>query len=280
VRYGIRWARGTGATSETGLDYFGARYFSGAQGRFTSPDPKQFSKRTVANPQKWNKYAYVLNNPLTLFDPDGQEELKVTVRAFIPDATFRYPAGIGPTWKGDGRSFSTAPNASSRAQATFTIETDSAKSATPLVGKPTFSTSGSSVDVYGLFTATGNSNVTGNVNMNTRVDGTSVVSLSMSASDPLVPGAPPTGGTFTFNVAPDGSSVSMNGTIAAYPAFEVYVQDTNTGAQGTLLQYTPAGTSANSPGALLTGATMDVRGRTTLPDKPKKSCTDQANCQQ
>jgi len=25
--------------AETGLDYFGARYFSGAQGRFTGPDP-------------------------------------------------------------------------------------------------------------------------------------------------------------------------------------------------------------------------------------------------
>jgi RHS repeat-associated protein len=25
--------------AETGLDYFGARYFSSAQGRFTSPDP-------------------------------------------------------------------------------------------------------------------------------------------------------------------------------------------------------------------------------------------------
>jgi RHS repeat-associated protein len=25
--------------AETGLDYFGARYFSGAQGRFTSQDP-------------------------------------------------------------------------------------------------------------------------------------------------------------------------------------------------------------------------------------------------
>ena len=25
--------------AETGLDYFGARYFTGAQGRFTTPDP-------------------------------------------------------------------------------------------------------------------------------------------------------------------------------------------------------------------------------------------------
>jgi hypothetical protein len=72
----------------------------------------------------------------------------------------------------------------------------------------------------------------------------------------------------------------MNGAIAAHPAFEVYVQDTNTGAQGTLLQYTPAGTSVNSHGALLTGATMDVRGKTALPDKPPKPCADQANCQQ
>lgn len=261
--------------AETGLDYFGARYMSSAQGRFTSPDPKGFSTRTMVNPQKWNKYAYVLNNPLALFDPDGKEEIKVTVRAFIPDSSFRYPAGIGPTWKGDGRSFSTAPNASSRAQATFTIETDPAKSAQPLVGKPTFSTSGSAVDFYGLFTATGNSNVTGSVGMNSRLsDGTSVVSLSMSASDPLIPGAPSTGGTFTFNVAPNGSSVSMNGTIAAYPAFEVNVQNGTTGAQGTLLQYTPTGTSANSPGALLTGATLPVRGTTTLPDKPQCATGD------
>jgi len=109
--------------------------------------------------------------------------------------------------------------------------------------------------------------VTGNVSANMRLsDGTSVISLSMNASDPLVPGAPSTGGNFTFNVAPDGSSVRMNGTIAAYPAFEVYVQNSNTGAEGKLLECSPVGTSANSPGALLTGATINVSGKTTLPD--------------
>ena len=40
--------------AETGLDYFGARYMSSAQGRFTSADPKGFSMRTIGNPQKWN----------------------------------------------------------------------------------------------------------------------------------------------------------------------------------------------------------------------------------
>ncbi len=255
---------------ESGLDYFGARYYGSALGRFTSTDPKIFSKKTVLNPQKWNKYSYVLNNPLALFDPDGQEELTITIRAFIPASTFRYPAGFGPTFKGDGRSFSMSPDASSRAQAVIKIETDPAKSAQPLLGSPVTSTSGSAMNFYGLFTSTANSDVKASVSSDFRLDnGTSVVGVSMSASDPNVWGAPPTGGSFTFNVAPDGSSVSVNGSTSAYPAWEINVQNDTTGAQGNLLQYTPVGTSANSPGALLTGATMNVSGKTTLPDKPQ-----------
>src|SRR5437879_1065109 len=73
---------------ETGLDFFGARYFSGAQGRFTSPDPYnlpfELSKardedertklrdRHISNPQVWNRYAYTLNNPLRYVDPKGE----------------------------------------------------------------------------------------------------------------------------------------------------------------------------------------------------------------
>jgi RHS repeat-associated protein len=56
--------------SETGLDYFGARYYTNLQGRFTSPDPLLSSGRP-ANPQSWNRYAYVWNNPLRLIDPNG-----------------------------------------------------------------------------------------------------------------------------------------------------------------------------------------------------------------
>jgi RHS repeat-associated protein len=55
---------------ETGLDYFGARYFASTQGRFTSPDPL-LSSGVPEDPQSWNRYSYVLNNPLALIDPDG-----------------------------------------------------------------------------------------------------------------------------------------------------------------------------------------------------------------
>ena len=58
--------------NETGLDYFSARYFASIQGRFTTVDPFGGSGRPP-KPQSWNRYAYVLNNPLTLVDPDGME---------------------------------------------------------------------------------------------------------------------------------------------------------------------------------------------------------------
>jgi RHS repeat-associated protein len=58
---------------ETSLDYFGARYFSGAQGRFTTPDPLLNTGRPW-EPQSWNRYAYALNNPLRYTDPTGLYE--------------------------------------------------------------------------------------------------------------------------------------------------------------------------------------------------------------
>ena len=59
--------------TETNLDYFGARYFSGAQGRFTSADPTFMTKARIGDPQQWNLYAYTRNNPLKYVDPDGRD---------------------------------------------------------------------------------------------------------------------------------------------------------------------------------------------------------------
>lgn len=55
---------------ETGLDYFGARYLSGAMGRFTGPDAP-LESGNAKNPQSWNRYAHTFNNPLRFVDPNG-----------------------------------------------------------------------------------------------------------------------------------------------------------------------------------------------------------------
>jgi RHS repeat-associated protein len=56
---------------ETGLDYFGARYYSSVQGRFTGVD---IAGPNLSNPQSLNKYAYTLNNPLRYIDRNGLYE--------------------------------------------------------------------------------------------------------------------------------------------------------------------------------------------------------------
>jgi RHS repeat-associated protein len=61
--------------SESGNDYFGARYYSSSMGRWMSPDwsedPDPTPYADLKNPQTLNLYEYVENNPLRSVDPDG-----------------------------------------------------------------------------------------------------------------------------------------------------------------------------------------------------------------
>jgi RHS repeat-associated protein len=56
------------AQTDLARSYFGARYYVGTSGRFTSPDPIQ---GRLADPQTLNRYAYSKNNPLRFVDPTG-----------------------------------------------------------------------------------------------------------------------------------------------------------------------------------------------------------------
>jgi RHS repeat-associated protein len=61
------------------LDYMHARYYGAGFGRFLSVDPVLNTKRAMAHPQSWNRYAYVEANPLNMTDPDGRNA-QVTCR--------------------------------------------------------------------------------------------------------------------------------------------------------------------------------------------------------
>ena len=62
---------------ESGLDYFGARYYGSSMGRFLSPDwtedPSAIPYGDTSNPQSFNLYSYAGNNPVANSDDDGHD---------------------------------------------------------------------------------------------------------------------------------------------------------------------------------------------------------------
>jgi RHS repeat-associated protein len=63
--------------TESGLDYFGARYYASNMGRWMSPDwadkPEAVPYSSLDDPQSLNLNGYVRNNPLSRVDADGHD---------------------------------------------------------------------------------------------------------------------------------------------------------------------------------------------------------------
>jgi RHS repeat-associated protein len=76
---------------ETGNDYFEARYYSSALGRFMSPDwsakevPVPYAK--LGDPQSLNLYTYIRNNPLGGVDADGHQQGGVATAPEVAEPT-------------------------------------------------------------------------------------------------------------------------------------------------------------------------------------------------
>ena len=64
----------------TRLYYYGARYYFNEVRSFYSVDPAgfwpEYQQSILGNPQGWNSYSYVLNNPVRLVDPTGTMTLE------------------------------------------------------------------------------------------------------------------------------------------------------------------------------------------------------------
>src|SRR5579872_4831035 len=57
--------------AENNADHFGAREYEKTHGQWLTPDPAGLAAVDITNPQTWNRYAYVTNDPLSYVDPSG-----------------------------------------------------------------------------------------------------------------------------------------------------------------------------------------------------------------
>ncbi|HEX9504004.1 MAG TPA: DUF2341 domain-containing protein, partial [Patescibacteria group bacterium] len=91
---------------DTSLSYMDARYYDPVTGRFLSEDPAFLSLTSdLANPQAWNSYSYVKNNPLTNIDPDGRMSWSVVnnfLDGFNNAYYTNYALGIGRNQSNNG----------------------------------------------------------------------------------------------------------------------------------------------------------------------------------
>jgi RHS repeat-associated protein len=87
--------------TETQLDYFGARYYFNAAGRFATPDwaarAASVPYAEFGDPQSLNLYTYVRNTPMTTYDLDGHDFAKVweDIKEGLSQISVKATIGLG-----------------------------------------------------------------------------------------------------------------------------------------------------------------------------------------
>jgi RHS repeat-associated protein len=82
---------GKAVDTDTGLQYFGARYYDPVLGRFMGVDPVGFQEDNI---HSFNKYAYGNNNPYRFVDPDGRQSMDIHFNVW--NRAFSNSAGPNP----------------------------------------------------------------------------------------------------------------------------------------------------------------------------------------
>jgi RHS repeat-associated protein len=254
---------------ETGLDYFGARYYGSIQGRFTGADPAAITEKQLVNPQDLNRYAYVANNPLKFIDPEGEEKILVVITTFIPDQSV---TKAGTTFEGDGRNV--GEPGGFRTQQSVTIETDPSRGAAQA---GTFNRdtgisqelSGPGGRPIGQSAQASGETLEGRV---TRYEsGVVNIQAKGNESNPLVPLAP--GITYDFNIRVQSAGTQGNVTVTVagshdqFPAYEISVTrpEVSKPTTTTVYSYDPRQAGTNDAINLFPGHTQTINPpRTTV----------------
>jgi RHS repeat-associated protein len=231
---------------ESGLDYFGARYYANSLGRFMSPDPA--NDLDLLDPQKLNRYTYARDNPLAYLDTGGRcvapalgkGQAGICVESYIRAARL----GFGKVGLGDNRGpVANDASATFRTQTLVTVDLRSRnvsetttpgttqifwKGAFPRTGVVVDGISGKSVDAKGDITFT--LDVRG-------LNGQAAMGNPMAPQGWIEM-------HFTFLVKPDGTVKLVKGSTKQYPSISVYSYSSN-GKSRDLFQQTESGNPAD-----------------------------------
>ena len=238
--------------NETGLDYFGARYYSNVQGRFTGVDPyniifrkdkakssqdrRQLLDSYILQPQVWNRYAYALNNPCNNIDVDGRcsvpaglkpGSVGICIEAFI--ASRRLPgAGLTKLGRGDNRTFSgTNENLPQRVRVDLIVTPVAGQDRHVIQETTRAGTSKATVPLGPIFDIKMEGTASSTITNATTTNGTATFTVTTTAKNgfPSLPGAPSEPIDFKLNieVAPGGKvGMPAGGERDGYPSIGVY----------------------------------------------------------
>ncbi len=219
--------------NESDLDFAQARFYNPKHGRFTTTDPLLASAKPAA-PETWNRFAYVMNNPLKYIDPSGlcsvpsglkAGQVGICVEAFIASRRLPGKAFLG---KGDNRTFSgTDDKLNSRVRLDIIVTPQPESRNHHIEITTTVGVSKATVPLGPIFDFKLQGTATTELENGTTTNGTATFGVNVSATNglPNLPTAPSESIDFTLPlvVTPEGGvGTGAGGKRDGYPSLAIY----------------------------------------------------------
>jgi RHS repeat-associated protein len=221
----------TGQNQDTvpGIYDFPAREYAPFQGRWVSPDPSGIQSVNPLNPKTWNRYAYTLDNPLSMVDPNGEcsepkglqpGQIGVCIDLYIAGPTIGihdcpFLCGLGDNRGPVGND----PDATYRVEYQLIYDPQNDFVTRTVITHP------SEVEIEGLI-ASSTGDTTGDITATANSDGSVSVSIDTSSINgfDFIPGAPhdPILLDTSLTFSPDGTVSIDGGERSGFPSIEVW----------------------------------------------------------